>query len=243
MFAHASFLKFNDSNKKVRDVATTPPRPALCRKRQHSCSRVCSWCVLPRDHALLPRVLSNGGLAAFANFAKHSSEPFQLLIRTAYDKARRVYRHLFERKPLDWLLDGEDAGYRMHCFMQCGSSRDGIHHCPRNILSGIYDRNLDRSQRQALGEVYTRPELAAYMLSSCGYDGTQHVLDPACGSGTFLVEAFEAARQRKVGAGFAFTPEDAIETLERLHGLDLNSFSATLCADSAPLARVSVYNG
>ncbi|GLU28016.1 N-6 DNA methylase [Brucella sp. NBRC 12950] len=226
--AYASFLRVNDSNKKAKEIAVSARTSFV----QETSALLFSRLLMVRfseDNGLLPRVLSNGGLAAFASFAKHSSEPFQLLIRTAYDKARRIYRHLFEKKPLDWLLDGEDAGLSdalLHAmWILAGWDFTTVR---GDILSGIYDRNLDRSQRQALGEVYTRPELAAYMLSSCGYNGTQDVLDPACGSGTFLVEAFEVARQRKEDAGLDFTPDDAIEALERLHGLDLNAFSATL---------------
>lgn len=226
--AHASFLKTGDASKKARDVAVSARASFV----QETSALLFSRLLMVRfseDHGLLPRVLSNGGLAAFANFAKHTSEPFQLLIRTAYDKARQIYRHLFERRPLDWLLYGGDASLSdalLHAmWILAGWDFTTVR---GDILSGIYDRNLDRSQRQALGEVYTRPELAAYMLSACGYDGTQEVLDPACGSGTFLVEAFEAARLRKVDAGLDFTADDAIETIGRLHGLDLNAFSATL---------------
>jgi|GEM_PF-5720414 len=225
---HASFLKTGDGSKKAREVAVSARASFV----QETSALLFSRLLMVRfseDHGLVPRVLSNGGLAAFANFAKHTSEPFQLLIRTAYDKARQIYRHLFERKPLDWLLYGGDESLSdalLHAmWILAGWDFTTVR---GDILSGIYDRNLDRSQRQALGEVYTRPELAAYMLSACGYDGTQEILDPACGSGTFLVEAFEAARLRKVDAGLDFTADDAIETIERLHGLDLNAFSATL---------------
>ena len=98
----------------------------------------------------------------------------------------------------------------------------------RDLLSGIYDRNLDAFQRRALGEVYTRPELTSYMLRACGYDGTQSLLDPACGSGTVLVEAFELLRGRKEAAGVGISADDVAETFGRLHGMDVNGFSATL---------------
>jgi hypothetical protein len=79
-----------------------------------------------------------------------------------------------------------------------------------------------------LGEVYTRPELARYLISACAWDGSQRILDPACGSGTFLVEAFDAVLQRAEDAGVTFDDDDAIASLTHLYGLDINEFSATL---------------
>ncbi|RYE54050.1 MAG: class I SAM-dependent RNA methyltransferase, partial [Hyphomicrobiales bacterium] len=38
-----------------------------------------------------------------------------------------------------------------------------------------------------------RETMAAMFLRQCGFDGTQPVLDPMCGSGTFVIEAAEIA--------------------------------------------------
>ncbi len=75
---------------------------------------------------------------------------------------------------------------------------------------------------------YTRPELAVYILNACGYDGSQKMLDPACGSGTFLVEAFEATRKRKDDAGVEFDDDDIVETLSKLRGMDVNWFHSAI---------------
>jgi putative N6-adenine-specific DNA methylase len=51
-----------------------------------------------------------------------------------------------------------------------------------------------------------RENLAALFLRQCGYDGKQPVLDPMCGSGTFVLEAAEIAAGLKPGRSrrFAF---------------------------------------
>ncbi|WP_237478658.1 Eco57I restriction-modification methylase domain-containing protein [Lichenibacterium dinghuense] len=225
---HASFLAVTSSNKDVRAVAVSARASFV----QETSTLLFSRLLMIRfseDNGLLPRVLSNGGLSSFSRFAEHVSDRFQSLVRTAYDKARPVYRHLFERKPLDWLLDGDDVHLSetlLHAmWIMAGWDFRTVR---GDLLSGIYDRNLDPEQRRTLGEVYTRPELAQYMLGACGYDGAQKLLDPACGSGTFLVEAFEMARRRKEAVGVDFGADDVVETLGRLSGLDLNGFSATL---------------
>ena len=51
-----------------------------------------------------------------------------------------------------------------------------------------------------------RENLAALFLRQCGYDGAEPVLDPMCGSGTFVIEAAEIAAGLKPGRSrrFAF---------------------------------------
>lgn len=50
-----------------------------------------------------------------------------------------------------------------------------------------------RDHKEAVGKAPMRENLAALFLRQCGYDGTGPVVDPMCGSGTFLIEAAEIA--------------------------------------------------
>jgi len=50
-----------------------------------------------------------------------------------------------------------------------------------------------RGHKEAVGKAPIRETLAALMLRECGYDGKEPVLDPMCGSGTFVIEAAEIA--------------------------------------------------
>lgn len=63
-----------------------------------------------------------------------------------------------------------------------------------------------RGHKQGVGKAPIRETLAALFLRQCGYDGTEPLLDPMCGSGTFPVEAAEIAAGLAPGRsrGFAF---------------------------------------
>lgn len=50
-----------------------------------------------------------------------------------------------------------------------------------------------RGHKQAVGKAPMRETLAALFLRQLGFDGTQAVVDPMCGSGTFPIEAAEIA--------------------------------------------------
>jgi hypothetical protein len=96
-----------------------------------------------------------------------------------------------------------------------------------DILTGIYDRFLDRATRKKSGEFYTPPSIARYMIKRVGLRRGDHVLDPACGSGTFLIEAFMefAATDREQGVA---KWEDVSQALAHIWGNDLNTSSATI---------------
>lgn len=63
-----------------------------------------------------------------------------------------------------------------------------------------------RGHKEAVAKAPMRENLAALFLRQCGYDGSEPVLDPMCGSGTFVIEAAEIATRLKPGRSrhFAF---------------------------------------
>ena len=56
-----------------------------------------------------------------------------------------------------------------------------------------------RGFKEAVGKAPMRENLAALFLRGCGFDGTETVVDPMCGSGTFPIEAAEIALGLKPG--------------------------------------------
>lgn len=67
----------------------------------------------------------------------------------------------------------------------------------RDLLKDLYHGLIPDTVRHALGEYYTPDWLAEHTLQLSGYDGnpSRTLLDPSCGSGTFLVMAIQLVRQ------------------------------------------------
>ena len=65
-----------------------------------------------------------------------------------------------------------------------------------DIFRPLYENLLPAKVRHAMGEHYTPEWLAAHMLSQLGFHGEngETLIDPACGSGVFLVEALSRKR-------------------------------------------------
>ncbi|NVN12103.1 THUMP domain-containing class I SAM-dependent RNA methyltransferase [Nguyenibacter vanlangensis] len=63
-----------------------------------------------------------------------------------------------------------------------------------------------RGHKQAVNRAPLRETMASLFLLQCGYNGAEPVLDPMCGSGTFVIEAAEIASRLNPGRSrhFAF---------------------------------------
>ncbi|MGI8926368.1 MAG: N-6 DNA methylase [Tepidiformaceae bacterium] len=101
-----------------------------------------------------------------------------------------------------------------------------------DVLKGLYESLIDPQQRHDLGEYYTPDWLAQRICTRVITDPLdQRVLDPACGSGTFL---FHAAR-RYLDAADA----QGIGTAEALAGCCNHVFGVDVHPVAAIIARVT----
>ena len=64
-----------------------------------------------------------------------------------------------------------------------------------------------RGHKEAVGKAPMRENLAAMFLRQCGYVGAEPVVDPMCGSGTFVIEAAEIAAGLLPGRSRSFAFE------------------------------------
>jgi SAM-dependent methyltransferase len=104
----------------------------------------------------------------------------------------------------------------------------------RDLLKMLYHRLLPREIRHDLGEYYTPDWLAARLLRQLGeplfvlpdehtpsVDFNRRLLDPACGSGTFLVLAIRAIKEHARRTGVS--PANTLDiVLRNVVGIDLN---------------------
>lgn len=76
-----------------------------------------------------------------------------------------------------------------------------------------------RGHKQAVNKAPMRETLAALFLRDCGFDGSEPVYDPMCGSGTFVIEAAEIAAQFNAGRSRSFA-------FEQLASFDADAWNA-----------------
>ena len=93
----------------------------------------------------------------------------------------------------------------------------------RDLLKKLYQYLVPQEVRHQLGEYYTPDWLAELLLNEVGYDGNnfKRLLDPACGSGTFLVLAIQRAKEW--GFKNKRPPLEIAKSIkENIWGFDLN---------------------
>ena len=64
-----------------------------------------------------------------------------------------------------------------------------------------------RGHKEAVAKAPMRETMAALFLAQCGFQGNEPVVDPMCGSGTFVIEAAEMAAGLKPGRSRSFAFE------------------------------------
>ncbi len=93
----------------------------------------------------------------------------------------------------------------------------------KDLFKRLYQNLVPRDIRHSIGEYFTPDWLAEYLLDEVVYDGNpeKRLLDPACGSGTFLVLAIKRIREY---AQDHFIDERSLVTkiIENVRGIDLN---------------------
>lgn len=93
----------------------------------------------------------------------------------------------------------------------------------QDLLKDLYHHLLPRTLRHALGEYYTPDWLAEFTMDRSGYEPSPGIrlLDPACGSGTFLVSAIKRMKAEAAERGLN-ARETATAITNGIVGFDLN---------------------
>ncbi len=98
----------------------------------------------------------------------------------------------------------------------------------KDILGRAYEQHISRKERKELGQFYTPDFVIDYILDQVRISPDKKILDPACGSGGFLMKAYDRLRKQYLEQGWA---EEVVhkQILENnLFGVDINPFATQL---------------
>src|SRR5947208_7751352 len=191
------------------------------------------------DKGVFPhRFISDGGLKHWQEnieryFIFANGNPYSPLLNMAYENAQNIYAHFFTGRELfNWYqLDKERFIMTLYQL-----SRFNFAEVDSDIIGTIYNTYVNREEKRNKGQYYTPPAIIHYILDTVGYNGrniigsNKRLIDPACGSGSFLVTA-----AKRLVAAYQGTKEQVdapVTVLERvqqnLFGFDLNPFACYL---------------
>ncbi|MBW8268383.1 N-6 DNA methylase [Caldovatus aquaticus] len=121
----------------------------------------------------------------------------------------------------DWVLE-EAEGRDLVLRLARQTARFDLPRAEVDVLKALYESLIDRRDRHGLGEYYTPDWLAARLVARAIERPLEsRVLDPACGSGTFLFHAIRRLRAAAREAGW--TPARALKACEeQVRGVDVH---------------------
>lgn len=193
----------------------------------------------------------------------------------AFDEAReeikRYYRHLHELTEFDWwwippekrgFLSAHDTKnqYELEDVLNKKGIRGTLRrlnrfdfaNVNRDILGDVYQGYLPPDERKSLGEFYTPKPVVDYILNALRYKPENEIrgkklLDPACGSGGFLVEAIQRLISRYKTLGFDLKrPDVAREVIKEcsslIHGLDIHPFACFIAEMNLLFQLLELYD-
>lgn len=98
-----------------------------------------------------------------------------------------------------------------------------------DILKGVYQELIDLDTRHALGEYYTPDWLCERVVNECEFKVGEKILDPACGSGSFLRAAIHRIRH--------LNPDVTVDELNNnIYGIDIHPLSVQIAKTTILLA-------
>ena len=149
------------------------------------------------DKGFLEKNISNGGIEELRTVLKKRFKKDTLnkeILKLAFESAKGLYSHFYETGILDWFRTGDRELNELLNRVLWILNQFNFTNVDRDILGNLYEKYLPGKERKRLGEFYTPTEVIDYILTSVGYTysydiETKELLDPACGSGGFLVRA------------------------------------------------------
>jgi len=226
------------------------------------------------DKGLLGKKICNGGIE---RLREQLAEPilgetgvFRQIVQFSYGGAKNIYNHFYEKdNPLDWYESGDGEFDRVLNRVLWILNQFNFAKVDRDILGKLYEKYLPKDERKRLGEFYTPDEVIDYILNAVEYAPSKAIenkdlIDPACGSGGFLVRAArrliarqavkfgkatpaEALDGRKWQEVYSrLTPKECEETVNsvalHLHGFDINPFAVSITEMNLLFQVIDLYS-
>ncbi|ETN89738.1 N-6 DNA methylase [Thermus sp. NMX2.A1] len=196
---------------------------------------------IAEDKGLLTRMFTNGGVAKwflevepyYLGGGGEAPEGLKAFFSLVFGRAEReVYAHFFAEGTFDWYHPSRPLALELLWKLAHYDFRD----VDQDIIGHLYAHYATEEHRHHTGMYYTPPEVVDYILDRVGFRGkevaTATLLDPACGSGTFLVRAVRRVLEAFRDKGGKIPEENLAFALkavaENLVGLDVNPFACYL---------------
>ena len=141
-------------------------------------------------------------------------------LRRCFAKALEVdYHAVFREDIVDTILFPREASLELADLVTDLNTRD-FASLPQDVVGEVFERLIPPDERHTLGQYFTREDLVDIIVAFCVRSADDIILDPTCGTGTFLIRSYD----RLIHLGRL----DHSQLLQQLWGVDVAPFPAEL---------------
>lgn len=145
------------------------------------------------------------------------------------------FEAIFEHDPIYSEIPLERVGSRIRGFIIELDDQD-LSQFDSDVIGRIYEGVIPPDRRHDMGEYYTPPAITDLITRLTIDEANETILDPACGSGGFLVSAYHRKK------GLLPVEQGSHERiLDQIYGTDINRFPAHLSAINLAIQELSAY--
>jgi type I restriction-modification system DNA methylase subunit len=144
-------------------------------------------------------------------------------LRPFWDDVRRFdYEALFKESELDDLVPFPTQAAAVTRQLTEELSRYEWNKLRDDVLGAVFENLIPKAEQVLLGQFYTPTKVADLLVGFAVDADDPSVLDPGCGSGTFVMRAYDYLRHR--------TAQPHGQLLSKLWGFDISAFASELAS-------------
>ena len=142
-------------------------------------------------------------------------------LQECFNKAHLIdYHAVFREDVVDRLPFPAQASAELRDLVGVLNTRD-FAHLPQDVVGAVFEHLIPPEDRHALGQFFTPENLVDLIVAFCVRNAEDAVMDPTCGTGTFLIRSYDRKRT-------ALGLYDHSRQLSLLWGVDIAPFPAEL---------------
>jgi type I restriction-modification system DNA methylase subunit len=185
---------------------------------------------IAEDNGIVIQKLNKNALGKLTQFM-----PYLGLINAGFAEILRIdYQAIFKHD----LFDKMDFDERLLKKIVDSLSEYNFAVIDSDILGRIYQQHVSRDERKALGQFYTPEWIIEFILKSIPLKTNDKILDPACGSGGFLIRVYDKLKEIYLKEKFDKNKIHQTILEKNLYGQDINPFAVHLTAMNLALKSI-----
>lgn len=173
-------------------------------------ARILFYQTLRRHWSSLPQIDLSGLSADTANKK----------LREIFEQARQIDWHAVFEEDFSDSIAVPDSGIEELDKLIKDLNRFNFSIMPQDVIGAVFEKLIPYEERHSLGQYFTPENLVDLINAFCVRTVNDHVLDPTCGTGTFLTRAYD--KMKTAGQ------REHKKLLSQLWGIDIAHFPAQL---------------